>query len=61
VIVGARLSSVAVYTYNYEEGMIALYFLSVLHVMLEFPLNHQTFAGIAKEVYALARVAPKRY
>jgi hypothetical protein len=59
VIGGAWLSSVAVYAYSYEVGMIALYFLSVLHVMLEFPLNHQTFAGIAKEVYALARAAPK--
>jgi hypothetical protein len=59
LIAGAWLSSVAVYAYSYEVGMIALYFLSVLHVMLEFPLNHQTFAGIAKEVYALARGAPK--
>jgi hypothetical protein len=53
VIAGGWLSSLAIYAYNYETGMIALYFLSVLHVMLEFPLNHQTFAGIAKELYAL--------
>ncbi|MDB5092299.1 MAG: hypothetical protein JWO85_400 [Candidatus Eremiobacteraeota bacterium] len=59
LIVGVWLSSVAVYAYSYDVGMIALYFLSVLHVMLEFPLNHQTFAGIAKEAYALARGAPK--
>jgi len=48
------MSSLAVYAYSYDLGMIALYFLSVLHVMLEFPLNHQTFAGIGKELYALA-------
>jgi hypothetical protein len=59
LIVGGWLSSLAVYAYNYDTGMIALYFLSVLHVMLEFPLNHQTFAGIAKELYALVRVAPQ--
>jgi hypothetical protein len=59
LIAGGWLSAVAVYAYSYDVGMIALYFLSVLHVMLEFPLNHQTFAGIAKEAYALARRAPK--
>jgi hypothetical protein len=36
--------------------MIALYFLSVLHVMLEFPLNQQTFAGIGRELHAFARL-----
>jgi hypothetical protein len=58
LIVGAWLSSVAIYAFSYDMGMAALYFLSVLHVMLEFPLNHQTFAGIAKELYALTRVSP---
>lgn len=48
------LGSVALYVYDYGIGMIALYFLSVLHVMLEFPLNHQTFAGIGKELHALS-------
>jgi hypothetical protein len=32
----------------------ALYFLSVLHVMLEFPLNHHIFAGIGRELYAIS-------
>jgi len=59
LIAGVWLSAVAVYAYRYDVGMIALYFLSVLHVMLEFPLNHQTFAGIAKELFALVRVMPK--
>lgn len=48
-------ASLALYARSYELGFIALYVLSVLHVMLEFPLNHQSFAGIAKELHALAR------
>jgi hypothetical protein len=49
------VASLALYARSYELGFIALYVLSVLHVMLEFPLNHQSFAGIAKELRALAR------
>lgn len=44
------LGSLALYAYDYVAGMTALYFMSVLHVLLEFPLNHQTFAGIGKEM-----------
>jgi hypothetical protein len=29
--------------------------LSLLHVLLEFPLNHKTFAGIATELRGLVR------
>lgn len=49
--VGALL----LYARSYETGMMILYSLSILHVMLEFPLNHQTFAAIAKESRALRR------
>ncbi len=55
IIGGLWLIALGLYGYSYQSGMLALYFLSVLHVMLEFPLNHYTFAGIGKEVYALAR------
>ena len=55
IIVGLWLIALGLYGYSYQAGMLALYFLSVLHVMLEFPLNHYTFAGIGKELYALAR------
>jgi hypothetical protein len=55
LILGLWLISLTVYVYNYQIGMMALYFLSVLHVMLEFPLNHYTFAGIGKEIYAISR------
>ena len=53
-IVGGWLASLALYAYSYALGFIVLYVLSVVHVMLEFPLNHRTFAGIGKELYALA-------
>jgi cell division protein FtsW (lipid II flippase) len=49
------LASLALYAYNYDTGMAVLYFISVLHVMLEFPLNHRTFAGIGRELYAMAK------
>ncbi len=55
LIVGVWLASLALYAYNYDAGMLALYALSMLHVMLEFPLNHRTFAGIGRELYALSR------
>jgi hypothetical protein len=49
------LASLGLYAYNYDTGMAILYFLSILHVMLEFPLNHRTFAGIGRELYATAK------
>lgn len=48
------LASVAVYASNYALGFSILYLLSVLHVLLEFPLDHKMFAGIAKELRARA-------
>lgn len=33
------LASVALYIYSYKTGVIVLYFLSMLHVIVEFPLN----------------------
>jgi hypothetical protein len=55
IIIALWLSALALYGYSYQAGMMALYFLSVLHVMLEFPLDHYTFAGIGKELVALTR------
>jgi hypothetical protein len=54
-IVVVWLASLALYTYSYDTGMAVLYFISILHVMLEFPLNHRTFAGIGRELYAIAK------
>ena len=55
VIVVVWVVSLALYAYNYDTGMAVLYFISVLHVMLEFPLNHRTFAGIGRELFAIAK------
>ncbi len=42
--------SVGIYAYNYRVGLMALYFLSFLHVFLEFPLNWVSFKGIGQEL-----------
>lgn len=47
------LASVGLYAYNYKTGLIALYFLSMLHVFLEFPLNYRSVIGIAQEIRQL--------
>lgn len=49
------LAALALYAYDYLLGFVVLYSLSVLHVMLELPLNHQSFAGIGRELVALLR------
>jgi len=46
------VSAVALYYTNYETGLMCLYFLSFLHVVLEFPLNFQTFRQIGEQVRA---------
>jgi hypothetical protein len=48
-------AAVALYAFDYTLGLSVLYVLSMLHVLLEFPLNHQTFAGIGTELRALVR------
>ena len=50
--------SVALYFYDYKLGLAALFFLSVLHVFLEFPLNLLTFVGIYKELKT--RISPTK-
>jgi hypothetical protein len=41
-----------IYLYDYRLGLAAFYILSMLHVFLEFPLNHQTFVEIGKSLSA---------
>ncbi len=48
------LGSIALYAYDYKTGLIALYFLSMLHVFLEFPLNYRSVIGIGEELRAMA-------
>jgi hypothetical protein len=40
------LSAIALYLINYQIGLFVLFFLSLMHVLLEFPLNHQSILGI---------------
>ncbi|HWY12178.1 MAG TPA: hypothetical protein VN026_12675 [Bacteroidia bacterium] len=49
------LGSVGVYLYDYNLGIRTLFFLSFLHVFLEFPLNFTTFTGIGKELSLLRK------
>ncbi|WP_111684402.1 hypothetical protein [Winogradskyella tangerina] len=50
-IVGIWVASVALYLYDYTTGIIALFFLSLLHVVLEFPLNVVTIKEISLAVF----------
>lgn len=43
-------ASVALYFYNYRIGIKWLFLLSLVHVILEFPLNHRSFIGIGRAV-----------
>jgi len=54
IMIVVWLGALGIYAYDYDTGMAVLYFMSILHVMLEFPLNHRTFAGIGKELRAVA-------
>jgi hypothetical protein len=47
--------SVGLYLFSYKIGFYALFLLSMLHVFFEFPLNHQTFIGIGKEIRQIAK------
>src|SRR5204863_5093405 len=49
-IVGVWLAGGLVYLYDYRLGLGTFYILSVLHVFLEFPLNHQTVSEIGKSL-----------
>ena len=45
-IVFMWVASVLLYWFNYKTGLMALFFLSYLHVLLEFPLNITSVKGI---------------
>lgn len=50
IIVTLWVFSVMLYALDYNLGLIALYFLSMLHVLMEFPLNYRTFIGLGVEM-----------
>jgi len=49
-IVALWIGSVGCYLCSYRMGLRWLYFLSMSHVLLEFPLNHLSFMTIGKEL-----------
>jgi hypothetical protein len=49
-ILAAWIAGVAVYLHDYRAGFALFYLLSIAHVMLEFPLNHQTISGIVRSI-----------
>lgn len=51
VIVVLWVASLLLYAADYGVGLRWLLFLSLLHVLLEFPLDHKTFVGIGRELY----------
>lgn len=53
--IGAWLLSISLYIYDYNLGLQVLFFLSFLHVFLEFPLNIVSFTGIGKELAAFGK------
>lgn len=57
-VVVLYLASIGLYLYDYMIGFAWLFLLSFMHVLLEFPLNHQSFIGIGKELRA--RISPSK-
>jgi hypothetical protein len=51
-IITLWLAAVGIYLYDYLTGFYVLLALSLLHVVLEFPLNHRSFFGILGHVTA---------
>ena len=55
--VAVWVASVSLYFYDYKYGLFALFFLSYLHVFLEFPLNHLSMKGIIDELFKFLKPA----
>ncbi len=50
IIITIWLLSIIIYFMDYRMGIMALYFLSYLHVIFEFPLNFRSFRDIGFEI-----------
>ena len=55
VVIILWIASLAIYALDYAKGLQWLFFLSFCHVLLEFPLNAVSFAGIFKETKTIAK------
>lgn len=49
------VGAVGIYAWDFRLGFKVLFTMSALHVLLEFPLNHVSFVGIASELRDIAR------
>jgi hypothetical protein len=58
VIAILYVASLALYAWSYTVGLIALLFLSLLHVLLEFPLDMRAMADVGRAVGGLGSRAP---
>ena len=47
-VLGVWAVSIGLYVWSYALGLQWLYFLSYLHVLLEFPLNHTSAVGVVR-------------
>ena len=47
-VLGVWVVSIGLYAWSYTLGLQWLYFLSYLHVLLEFPLNHTSALGVVR-------------
>lgn len=52
-IIAIWLISISIYLYNFKIGFVLLSFISVLHVLLEFPLNAITIKELLKKINPL--------
>ncbi|MCW3122855.1 MAG: hypothetical protein JWQ38_2347 [Flavipsychrobacter sp.] len=55
IIGGIWLFSLALYLMDYITGLMALYFLSYLHVVFEFPLNFRSFKDVGTHLRSFAQ------
>jgi hypothetical protein len=56
---GLWVSSIALYIYDYKTGFLALFFLSIMHVFLEFPLNYQSLVQIRQAFWGKEKIKLK--
>ena len=59
IIAAIWVISVGAYIFNYKHGFKLLYFLSMVHVFLEFPLNFKSITGIGSEIASRIRLKTK--
>lgn len=55
LILGVWILSISIYSYDYYTGYVVLLFLSVVHVLLEFPLNIKSLELLLKNIKSLIK------